>query len=527
MLMRNRTTTPPLSGVWRQPRRLNAGMPSVWLMVLGLIGSAVYFSGLHIGYYGDDFGYVYPDPAARIFYYFYQPNPYIVNYRPVTSFLLATIQTLFGLATWPIRVTHIFFHVLLCWFLYVFMMRQGLSRLQAMVGSLFLLLSQVNAIAVFSNDTFSQISGTFFGYAALWLLYRSLAPSDNSQGGNRKSVHYRYYVLSVLAVSISLLAKETSVSFLLLSFGVILAMNWQAQDWGSTIKTCMIQIFPFALATLLYVIVRLHLGLAQPGGGSAGHNFGIGINVLRNLALFFLAAIVPVSTATTFVLFKKADLVAAGLVMILSLVFLGLVIHGIRRARPRWFFGLVGGLAIVGLFPMMFLMHVSELYLYNSMPFVALLVGASLGGLIESNTTKPARLIASIAIVACFFVSHVVAIQTKAPLMRANGERAADLLEQIRPYTSAVPRNGKLFLVNPASTQAEYSVFLLNGFNVLKYGENMIYQVANRSDFLAEIVEASDVGRVAIGKNGAASGHDSLVLTLYGGKVQPSGSPRR
>ena len=204
MFMRNRTTTPPRSGVWQQTRRLNAGMPSAWLMVLGLIGSAVYFSGLHIGYYGDDFGYVYPDPAARIFYYFYQPNPYIVNYRPVTSFLLAIIQTLFGLATWPIRVIHIFFHVLLCWFLYVFMTRQGLSRLQAMVGSLFLLLSQVNAIAVFSNDTFSQISGTFFGYAALWLLYRSLAPSDNSQGGNRKSVHYRYYVLSVLAVSISL-----------------------------------------------------------------------------------------------------------------------------------------------------------------------------------------------------------------------------------------------------------------------------------------------------------------------------------
>ena len=162
-------------------------------------------------------------------------------------------------------------------------------------------------------------------------------------------------------------------------------------------------------------------------------------------------------------------------------------------------------------------MHVSELYLYNSMPLLALLVGAGLGGLIESYRTKPARLAASIAILTLLFVSHVIAIQSKASQMTENGERAAELLEQIRPYTSEVPRNGKLFLVNPASTQMEYSVFLMNGFNVLKDGGSIIYQVANRTEFQIEFLEASELGRDVLE-------NDSLVLTLYKGKVQPYGT---
>jgi len=487
--------------------------PGAWLLILSAIGFAIYFSGLTISYYGDDFGYVFAAPSTKILYYFSHRNPNHQFYRPINSSILAIIQHFCGLKTWPMHLINILFHVLLSWLVYLFMIKQRFSKSSTVAGSVFMVVSQANAMAVLSNDTFSQICGTFFGCATLWLLDRSLATSEGHRDGPSPGVSYSFYLLSLCAFSISLLSKETSVSFLPLSFGVLLIRNWDRKNRRFILRRSTIEMVPFIALTILYALVRWPLGLGQPAAGQEGYNFHVGFNVVRNFTLFLMSAAVPISSARAFSLVYNRHFTAALSVAILSFAVILVVLYGVWRSGRHRFFLLVGGFALVALFPAILLGHISELYLYNAMPFLAVLVGAGLGRLLDLNRARSLRFAASTAIFTLLFASHVIAIQSKASLMEENGERATELLQQIQPYLARVPKNGKLFLVNPASSQVEYSVFLLNGFNVLRYGENIINQIANRHDFRVEVVEHSELDRVGSEKDG-------VVLTLRDGIVR-------
>src|SRR5215472_10737176 len=88
--------------------------------------------------------------------------------------------------------------------------------------------------------------------------------------------------------------------------------------------------------------------------------------------------------------------------------------------------------------------------------------------------------------------ANVIAIQNKAAMMQQNGERAATLLALIEPYLKDIPKNGKLLLLNPRSDEPEYSVFLMNGFNVLDLAVYYVQYIAQRKDFRFEIVQESN-----------------------------------
>ena len=78
--------------------------------------------------------------------------------------------------------------------------------------------------------------------------------------------------------------------------------------------------------------------------------------------------------------------------------------------------------------------------------------------------------------------------------MIENGERATTLLEQIKPFLNAVPEKGELLLLNPPPLDREYSVFLMNGFNIFDNGLHFFNQVARRNDFTTRILDIQDVG---------------------------------
>lgn len=65
------------------------------LFLLMILGTALlYAQSLSIGYYGDDFQYIFARPGEMIWRIFLEPNPAHAWYRPLSSALLAATQAL-------------------------------------------------------------------------------------------------------------------------------------------------------------------------------------------------------------------------------------------------------------------------------------------------------------------------------------------------------------------------------------------------------------------------------------------------
>jgi hypothetical protein len=202
---------------------------------------------------------------------------------------------------------------------------------------------------------------------------------------------------------------------------------------------------------------------------------------------------VPASSATTFVALKTKDLLLFGLIVAGSLLFLATVVYGVWKSdRPRSL-PVMGVFTLLGLVPAIFMNHVGELYLYNSMPFIAVIVGAGLGTLLERSRRSAVAFPTFLLFLILLTISHIVAIQTKATAMIHNGERARRYLGELAPYMAKVPQGGQLLLLNPPNGPVEYSVFLMNEFSTFKWGTHVISQELDRPDVNVAVIEQADM----------------------------------
>jgi len=126
----------------------------LWLAALGLIGFLVYFAGIDIQYYGDDFLFLSDSSCSNFFHHFLRKNPNVGWYRPIETAFLACVQDHFYLNTIPIHIATISLHTLLSYLIFIVLLKLGYSHIQAILGSLFMLFSQANASAVLGNTLY-------------------------------------------------------------------------------------------------------------------------------------------------------------------------------------------------------------------------------------------------------------------------------------------------------------------------------------------------------------------------------------
>jgi hypothetical protein len=296
-----------------------------WLIIFSLIGFSVYFIGIGIQYYNDDFQFVFNSPSSKLFYYFFNNNPENNFYRPIQASFLAFIQTYFGLNTVPIHITQIFMHILLVLLVFSAMLKLGFSKTQAVVGAVFMIISQANVHAVLSLDTFSQISGTLFGCLSIWLFYIFTVNTQNTNG--KILTLNAYYYLSVFTLFLAYLSKESSISYFPILLGVII-LTQMIKGRTFPINQAIVTALPFIFITLLYLIARTFIVEAQPSFGDDRYDFHIGINIIKNIALILFSASTPISSVTIFSAFKNAEFLHFAIAIIITLFFLFLVVYG-------------------------------------------------------------------------------------------------------------------------------------------------------------------------------------------------------
>ncbi|NUQ02018.1 MAG: hypothetical protein HUU35_19395, partial [Armatimonadetes bacterium] len=171
-----------------------------------------------------------------------------------------------------------------------------------------------------------------------------------------------------------------------------------------------------------------------------------------------------------------------------------------RTGRPGvgWFVLL---LAVAVISPALLLNHVSELYVYSALPPLCVLAGVGLG----AWATRPVARLA----LGLLFLLHLSATEAKIAAMRANGRQATHLLGHLVPRAQRLPPGGVLTLVQPPVLRHRYSVFWLEGWDVLAHGVTGVVTLSGRSDIGVHIVEA---GQPAVGE--AVTLRDGRVVEL-------------
>ncbi len=491
---------------------------SLWLIALGILGFLTFLRGIDISYYADDFVFFSDLSCADGFDHFLGKGRFRGFYRPIEAALLTCIQEYYGVNTIPIHIINISLHALLSFLVFTVLLKLDFSRAQAAFGALFMLLSQANASAILGNDTLSQVSATFFGCFSLLFLHVALDHDATAGAGNKATFRSGFYLSSVLAFALALFSKESGVSFFPLLVGVLF-LSFYSSPSGlkkRVLHRAALAFIPFVVVLVGYFFTRAQIGASQATLGHGNYNFNIGFNVAENLAELLIVSIIPLSSVTVFTSVQNGQLGSVAMIALASSVFLGLVSYGLWQTRRYVVVAVLGIFAIGALFPMVILNHVSELYAYNAMPFIAMIVGAGLGAVFEKAHTRRVKRLVLITVCA-LFASHIIAVQGKAALMRDNGERATLLLKRIEPYAQRVSPGGQLLLVNPDDDYPEYSIFLMRGFNVFRDGVSRIKRNANRADIAVKIIEQKDLQRTLSERQGA------VVLHLYGDAVRVMG----
>jgi len=360
---------------------------------------------------------------------------------------------------------------------------------QAVLAAIFFLVAQANAIAVLSIDTLSSICATLFGLITLWLL----VPGDFSA----ESVALRrlsQYCFAPLTFLLSLLSKESGVSVWPMAVVCLAAFPEVAHskpiDWRRKRQLILVAL-PLLLVLLLYLVLRSATGATPAEIGQGPYQFRVGLNIPSNLAMVLGAALTPVSTVSIMNALSRGDtafLLAAGLVTGGSFL---VAVYGLWCDGRSWLWLTASTFAVLSLFPMVMLNHVSEMYAYAAMPFAGMLLGGGWAAALERlRARRPVFVLGSIGL-AGLLLLNVAGIQSKAHLMVANGEAVQRILLQLKEFIPAIPANGRLLLINPPSpVRSSYSVFVVNGFDVFEGRRETVYKSGDRSDFGVRIVDA-------------------------------------
>jgi hypothetical protein len=154
------------------------------------------------------------------------------------------------------------------------------------------------------------------------------------------------------------------------------------------------------------------------------------------------------------------------------------------------------------------------------MPPAAALLGIGLGGLLQAahRSGRKSGTAAVALLVVSLLVSHIVAVRSKVRLMVDNGRRASMLLSQLEPFLPSVPSGGTLLLLNPPARGISYSIFGMEGFDVISCGEHRLNQLAGRDDFTVIRVPNSEWPR-AFRENCGARACARVTLDPKTGKV--------
>jgi hypothetical protein len=467
----------------------------------------LYWPGLRGGYFSDDLLFFFYSPPAHWWSYFATRGAAAQAYRPLEAIILTSIQQHFRFNTVPIHLLSLAAHAGLACAVIGAARRLRLRAAETALACAFMLLAQVAAPAVLGNDTLSQSASALLGvWSALLLAVGWLENKKTPAHG----IRLKWLLGSAGLYGASLFFKETALGYLAVALLLIAGIALGERAWAGRLKIAIALALPYFGLTLLYFVARLHAGGATTQSGSYRIHFGL--NIVRNLAEFGLAAFGPVSTVNGAVALATRSIPDLAFEALGWMLVAAVLTSGIWVSRRTALCAGLLLLAVASLFPAYLLTHVSELYLYNAIPLLALVFGIAFGSIWYLDARGKVAVLVSAGLL---MAGEIFADRQKTELMASNGRSAALIYAGLQPYLQASPPDGEIVLVNPPDRAPEYSVFLLKGFDVVDLGNLRIGPIFGRPDVRVEVMDQSQIAGLP-----PHAGRVLLALSPDGG-VQP------
>ncbi len=430
------------------------------LIFSSLFGALIYSTCFDLKLFGDDF------PSWRLvektesllglFYRTYNPE----FYRPFELLLIKANICITAKSTAFYHFAAISGHLGCSIMVFFLAGRLRLSAPVALLASLFFSISNVNAMAVLGNDSAGQIFSSLFGMAAIILLL------------SKNAKNFRNSILPLALLLISLLWKDTGVSYVLASLVIIALKNMNEKK----IKAAMIQGAPILFLFATYLIFRKLAGIPGPDFGTDGrYQMWFGLNAIYNLALFIAAMITPIGAPTLLAMETVPQGVFAIVMTIFPMTIIGFgLIHFLKKApEKRDKLVMPAMLFISLLLPALLLNRVSELYVYKSYPLFLILFAAAVVRTYVWTVRKTwwkKLLLASFLVL--FIAANIFSIKQKELLMRVNGERANWILKEIEKAALPINKSMDVIVVdNHNPRERSYSVFYMRDAQLIGAGE--------------------------------------------------------
>ena len=329
----------------------------------------------------------------------------------------------------------------------------------AVAGGLTILVFHQGIIGIEAQwDSIGPMWGDAFGR---WAVALTLSAFWTGQEVSRRSA-----TAIALLLLAALASKETSAAYM--SSVACVVAGIVAEKGVSAFRERGVLRFTVALVgtSIAFLIARQASGGAVSLGPESRYTIGTPLMWLENAALLGVALLSPMGTLDIFDAWVLRDNETAKSTGVLTLAFAALVLFvvsvgvGVRsylRDFPQRRRAVLGLLLAVpaAWFPVVLMRHVSELYIGQSVFWVAVLVGFGLQGVAWRRYTW-----ASIGITVALAV-HVVGWERKRLCLAESGEYEARALSEITQALQALPPGAIVYVedTSPPPDRPLYSVY--------------------------------------------------------------------
>jgi 4-amino-4-deoxy-L-arabinose transferase-like glycosyltransferase len=473
-----------------------------------LVAIGVYHTGLRVPYFGDDFQLVFANPHDAICHDFFHQNPINLFYRPMQTMLLGLFQTYLGWETLPIRLVNLLFHAGTALIIYYALRYWKQSLTASFSAAIFFIVTQSAVAAVEGNDTMSQVMGTFFSVASLWTLYRYYSVAVETRS---KATLY----ISLTSFFFAVLSKETSTGLVFAVPFVLFLLDRKGSLLDRT-KQVFVKSLPYVGCFIIYLALRFNAAAANPTSGSGTYEFAFGFNLIKNAVLFSAQALLPVSSLAVLRSIHYHEYVELAGIALFTIAFVGALIFGLWKSSQRGIVATLIVLSICSLFPVFLMALVGEIYVGNTTPYIAALVGISFEYYRNTIRIRSRIIFRSIALLGiAVIISNAIATDSKVSAMKSLGDKAAILMPQAVEAAKTIPPKAFLYLVNPKVEYYDYSLYSLRGFRPISSADTVIRTLANRLD-IHVVLGDSDICAVAAKTDpGVAFTLDTLTMKVH------------
>jgi hypothetical protein len=483
-------------------------LSSLFLLFIAFV---LFWPSKDIGYFQDNcLSILEPTTASPLHYLNHTPPTIPYSYRPIHYTILLALQSRFGLNPIPVHMLVIPLHVLVCWLLFIFLVKSGFSLLEAILASLFMLVYQVNSAVILRVDNMNQPIGLIFGLLTLWFAKKAFFCLDEGNAESRRFVRPWPYIVSLITYAFALLSRETLLPFVMMIAILSMISTVGPKKRYFRLHVLILRMVPYAVLLMAYMAIRLSVVLDQPTFGPRLYDMNIGLNVLRNIFLYSLSLTLPVSTVDLFVAWKTQNILVLAGISIYLMSWIAFISLGVFYSKKRKLVLVLVIFAALASFPTILMNHISEQWSYTAVPFVATIIAIGANSLFMRYRRSPSKKILAGLFVALVLLSHTVGMNRKMHWLQQGNDLAISLRNQIARFLPQVRYGGEVWIINRPPGEIEYGHYLIRGTNVLC--QVCIHKSVGRDDIRFSIMEPDEFQKIKHPKG-------SLVLKLEGDKL--------